>query len=160
MKGSCLPTKATAGHSQAPSYTQRKLHMHENIKAIPANIRGINASGKRQILSAKWEKEGIDIALLSEVQNNTGGMEKEGHWGKYTVFFSTGINPKKREELERSRERKACETKKRNRKKGEKLTLLQFPKPNPSSARDNATKQNRDRPLAQAKETQTTNMQE
>ena len=94
----------------------QKMHMHENIKAITANIRGINASGKRQILSAKWEKEGVDIALLSEVQKNTGGMEKEGHWGKYTVFFSTGINPKKREELEQSRERKACEAKKKNRK--------------------------------------------
>ena len=53
------------------------MHMHENIKAITANIRGINASGKRQIPSTKWEKEGVDIALLSEVQKNTGGMKKK-----------------------------------------------------------------------------------
>ncbi len=134
--------------------------MHETIRAITANIRGINASGKRQILSTKWEKEGIDIAMLSEVQKNTGGTEKEGHWGKYTVFFSTGINPKKREELEQSRERKACETKKKNRKKREKSTLLQSPKQNQSRARDNLTDQNRDKPIMQAKETQTTSMQE
>ena len=104
--------------------------MHENLKAITANIRGINACGKRQILSAKWEKEGIDIALLSEVQKNTGGMEKEGQWGKYTVFFSTGINPKKREELELNREKKTCEAKKRKRNKKGRLTLHQFAKPN------------------------------
>ena len=103
-KGSCPPTKGTQ-HPQNKNHTQRKLHMFENLNAITANIRGINACGKRQILSAKWEKEGIDIALLSEVQKNTGGMEKEGQWGKYTVFFSTGINPKKREELEHNREK-------------------------------------------------------
>jgi len=101
--------------------------MHENIKAITANIRGINASGKRQIPSTKWEKEGVDIALLSEVQKNTGGMEKEGQWGKYTVFFSTGINPKKREELEQSRERKACEAKKKRRKKWKSRTHTNSP---------------------------------
>ena len=110
QKGSCPPTKAKH-HSQHKNHTQRKLHMFENLNAITANIRGINACGKRQILSGKWEKEGIDIALLSEVQKNTGGMEKEGHWGKYTIFFSTGINPKKREEHEQNREKKACEQK-------------------------------------------------
>ena len=88
------------------------MQMHENLKAITANIRGINACGKRQILATKWEHEGIDIALLSEVQKNTGGMEKEGNWGKYTVFFSTGINPKKREELEQRREKRHAKQKK------------------------------------------------
>ena len=118
LKGACRPTKVTKGHTQAKGHNERKLRMHENLNAITANIRGINSCGKRQILSDKMEKEGIDIALLSEVQKNTGGMEKEGQWGKYTVFFSTGINPKKREELEQKREVKAAETKKETEKKG------------------------------------------
>lgn len=90
-------------------------------------------------LGAKWEKAGIDIALLSEVQKNTGGMEKEGQWGKYTVFFSTGINPKKREELEQNREKKACETKKRNRKKKGKVE----PAPKPKQRREERNQPNR-----------------
>ena len=73
LKGSCSPTKVTEGHTQARGHNARKLKMHENIKAITANIRGINSCGKRQILSKKWEKEGTDIALLPEVQKNTGG---------------------------------------------------------------------------------------
>ena len=79
LKGLCTPTKVTAGHTQARGHNTRKLKMYDNIKAMTANIRGTNSCGKRQILSTKWEKEGIDIALLSEVQKNTGGMEKEGH---------------------------------------------------------------------------------
>ena len=59
--------------------------------------------GNDKTLANKWEKECVDLALLTEVQKNTGGMEKEGQWGKYTVFFSTGINPKKREEMEQNR---------------------------------------------------------
>ena len=88
----------SAGHcdqSQNNKPNERKLHMFENLKAITANIRGINACGKRQILSAKLEKEGIDAALLSEVQKNTGGMKKEGNFGKHTGFYSTSIDPKK-----------------------------------------------------------------
>jgi len=80
--------------------------MFENFKALSANIRGINACSKRQILSAKWEREGIDAALLSEVQQNIGGIEKEGQWGKYTVFYSTSISPPKREEQEQKREKR------------------------------------------------------
>ena len=95
----------------------RKLPMYENMHAITANIRGINSCGKRQILAAKWEREKIDIALLTETQKNTGGMEKEGAWGKYTVFYSTGICPKKREEQEKHREEQASATRKKRRKK-------------------------------------------
>ena len=104
LKGGCEPA-STFQQTQNQKHNQRKLHMFENFRTITANIRGISACGKRQILSAKWEKEGIDVALLSEVQKNTGGMEKEGQWGKYTVFFSTGIDPKKREEQEQKREK-------------------------------------------------------
>ena len=37
--------------------------------------------------------------------------------GKYTVFYSTGICPKKREEQEKNRETKAAETRTRRQKK-------------------------------------------
>ena len=77
--------------------------MFTNFHAITANIRGINSCGKRQILAAKWEKEKVDAALLTETQKNTGGQEKGGAWGNYTVFFSTGICPKKREEMEKKK---------------------------------------------------------
>ena len=92
-----------------------KTKMHERLNAITANIRGIHTSGKRQILANEWEQEGIDIALLTEVQRNIGGMEKGGPCGKYTVFFSTGICPEKSEEQENRREQRALEAK---RKKG------------------------------------------
>ena len=46
--------------------------MFENFMALTANIRGISSCGKRQILAAKLEKEGIDAALLSEVQKIQG----------------------------------------------------------------------------------------
>ena len=105
--------------------------MFENLKAITANIRGINACGKRQILSAKWEKEGIDAALLSEVQKNTGGMEKEGNWGKYKVFYSTGVDPKKREEQEQKRENKATEIIKNTQEKKGKIEPAPICKPKP-----------------------------
>ena len=85
IKGCCTPS-GPFDQTQHQRHNQRKLHMFENSKALTANIRGINACGKRQILSAKWEKEGIDAALLSEVQKNTGGMEKDGQWGKYNVL--------------------------------------------------------------------------
>ena len=81
LKGGCKPA-GTFQQTRNQKHNQRKLHMFQNFKTITANIRGINACGKRQILSAKWEKEGIDVALLSEVQKNTGGMEKEGQWGE------------------------------------------------------------------------------
>ena len=136
LRGLCSPTKAAAGHTQTKGHSTRKKKMHENIRAITANIRGINSCGKRQILSTKWEKEGIDIALLSEVQKNTGGMEKEGQWGKYTVFFSTGINPKKREELEQSRENKTCEAKRRRRKKKGKPDPTPIAKPKPKQQKN------------------------
>ena len=48
----------------------KKLHMYENFFAMTANLRGINSCGERQILVAKWEREGIDAALLSETQKN------------------------------------------------------------------------------------------
>ena len=130
-KGCCTP----AGHcdqAQNKKPNQRKLHMFENLKAITANIRGINACGKRQTLSAKWEKEGIDAALLSEVQKNTGGMEKEGNWGKYTVFYSTGIDPKKREAREQKREQKATEIIRKRRKEKARSNLHQSANPNRS----------------------------
>ena len=70
-------------------------------------------------------------------------MEKEGQWGKYTVFFSTGINPKKREEMEQSRERKACEAKKRRRKKKGKPdpAPIAKPKPKQNKTQNNQAKQ-------------------
>ena len=91
-----MPTKATKGHTQARGHNKGKVKMFENIKAITANIRGINTCGKRQTLANKWEKECVDLALLTEVQKNTGGMEKEGNWGKFIVLYSMGIDPKKR----------------------------------------------------------------
>ena len=130
-KGTCKPQQVTAGHTKARGHNERRLQMHENLKAITANIRGINACGKRQTLADKWEREGVDIALLTEVQKNTGGMEKEGQWGKYTVFFSTSINPKKREEMEHKREVKAAETQKKIRKKRGKPDPKPIAKPGP-----------------------------
>ena len=60
--------------------------MFENFKALTANIRGINACGKRQNLSAKLEKEGIDAALLSEVQKTQGAWRKKDN-GENTQCF-------------------------------------------------------------------------
>ena len=138
-KGTCQPAQVVAGHTKARGHNTRKLHMHENLQAITANIRGINACGKRQTLADKWEREGVDIAMLTEVQKNTGGMEKEGQWGKYTVFFSTGVNPKKREEMEHKRETKAAETQKKSRKKRGKAEPTPIAKPGPKKKKPNPT---------------------
>ena len=62
-------------------------------------------------------KNDIDITLFSEKQKNTGGMEAAGPWGKHVCFFSTGINPKKRETQEQNREKKATKNIKKNRNK-------------------------------------------
>ena len=59
-----------------------KIKMHTKIQFTACNVRGINALGKRQELARQWAKNDIDIAMLSETQNNTGGMEAGGPWGK------------------------------------------------------------------------------
>ena len=42
--------------------------------------------------------------MLGETQRNVGVMEKSGPWGNYVCFFSTGIDPKKREANEKRKE--------------------------------------------------------
>ena len=86
-KGCCVPTTQFE-QSQNQRHNQRKLHMFENFKALAANIRGINACGKRQILSAKWEREGIDAALLSEVQKTQGEWKKKDSGGSTRCFIA------------------------------------------------------------------------
>ena len=141
IQGTCKAAKVIAGHTKARGHNTRRPKMHEDLRAITANIRGINSGGKRQTLSKKWEKEGIDIALLTEVQKNTGGMEKEGQWGKYTVFFSTNINPKKKEEMDNRREAKAAETKRKSRKKKGKPDPKPIAKPCPKQQKLKATQE-------------------
>ena len=70
---------------------------------------------------------------------NTGGMEKEGQWGKYTVFYSTGVNPKKRGEMEQKREAKAAETQKKARKKKGKADPTPIAKPGPKKQKPKPT---------------------
>ena len=56
-------------------------------------------------------------------------MEKEGPWGKYVCFFSTGINPKTRAAQEELREIKATKMRQRNWKKKKKVSPKAFAKP-------------------------------
>ena len=48
---------------------------------------------KREELVTKWEAAKLDIVLLPETQHNIGGCEQFPAWGKYTVFYSTSIEP-------------------------------------------------------------------
>ena len=54
----------------------------------------------------------MHVAMLSETQRNIRGMEKAGPWGKYVCFFSTGIDPRKREANEKRRDLKSTEIRK------------------------------------------------
>ena len=43
--------------------------MFSRIKVvIVANVRGINALGKRQQLATQWEEDKVDIVMLTEMQ--------------------------------------------------------------------------------------------
>jgi hypothetical protein len=91
--------------------------MHTKINLTVENVRGINELSKRQQLAATWYNDNIDIALVSETQKNTGGMETGPTWGnEFIAFFSTGISPKARETAEKQRESKG-NAKKRTRKR-------------------------------------------
>ena len=54
----------------------KKIKMHEQMQFIACNVRGINTPGKKQDLTEQWGRDKIDVAMISEVQKNTGGIEK------------------------------------------------------------------------------------
>ena len=54
-------------------------------------------------MARKWETTKLDIVPQPETQHNTGGCEQLPAWGKYTVFFSTSIDPKTRAKEEAKR---------------------------------------------------------
>ena len=81
---------------------ESRISMHKKIMLTLCNERNINAIAKRQQLAQQWEAEKIDVALMSETNKNTGGMEDGSSWGnEYIVFFSSGIKLKTREEQEK-----------------------------------------------------------
>ena len=42
--------------------------MHEKIQFIACNVRGMNTLGKRQELAEQWERDKIDVAMISETK--------------------------------------------------------------------------------------------
>ena len=83
---------------------QEKLKRNCVLKAGLLNAEGIDRPGKREDMARKWEEAKLDIALIPETQHNTGGGEQFPAWGKYTVFYSTSIDPdtKAKEEAKRA----------------------------------------------------------
>jgi len=88
-------------------------------------------------------------------------MQKEGNWGKHTVFYSTSIDPEKREEREQKRENKATETRKKRRKKKARSKLHQYANPSRGKNQQGTpTHLNQTRAITtQVRKTQTTNTQ-
>ena len=66
----------------------RKITVHEKIQLIACNIRETNALSKMQGLAKQWKHDKVDVAVISETQKNTGGMESGGPWSKYACFLS------------------------------------------------------------------------
>ena len=60
--------------------------------------------GEETRINAAMGKNKTHVATLSETQRNIGGMEKAGPWGKFVCFFSTGIDPKRRDANEKGRD--------------------------------------------------------
>ena len=56
---------------------------------------------KQQQIERYMKSEGIDILLFSETNRNTSDMHK---WDGYTVFYSTSVDPKIREQEEKKRD--------------------------------------------------------
>ena len=121
--------KEVSGKYQGEGNKVNKIKMHTNIQSMACNIRGRNTLGKRQELAEQWEKDKIDVAMLSERQKNAGGIEKGGTWGKYVCFFSTGINPKTRDAQEKIRENKVAKIRERSRKKKKGIEPTPIAKP-------------------------------
>ena len=70
-----------------------------------------------------------------------GGRKKKAIGGKYTVFFSTGICPKKREEMEKKRDEAAGRIRSRSRRKKNKLTPAPMRRAKPRQSREHQTTQ-------------------
>jgi hypothetical protein len=71
------------------------------------NETGINTLTGRQQLAKSWEEEKIDIALMSETQKISGGLETGTAWqNEYIAFFSTSIKPKTKDEQEEKKLKK------------------------------------------------------
>ena len=80
---------------------------------------------KNWVLSRLWnpasaEHKQTHNSKLTVTNTIVGGMEGGATWGdEYIVFYSTGISPKFREEMEKIRESKMAAQKKQDKKKGE-----------------------------------------
>ena len=83
------------------------------VSKIQMHVRGINTLGKEQELANQWEKGKINVAMLSDMQKNTGDMERGRPWGKYVCFYNTGTNPKTRDAQEKIRENRAAKFRKK-----------------------------------------------
>ena len=83
--------------NERQEHQAHKVSMFTKLSTVVANIRGINSWGKRQRLAKQWERETVDMALLSETQTNTGGIEQGSQWGNYVCFYTTGFSPTLRE---------------------------------------------------------------
>ena len=58
----------------------------------------------------------IDIAMFQETNKNLADVENGDAWKGYTVFFSTIVNPKTRDNENKKREDKMVQRTKRQRK--------------------------------------------
>ena len=72
----------------------QKVNVFTKLNTVVANVRGIKSLGARQQLAKQWEKYKVEVALLREMQRNTGGIDQGSQWGNFVCFYSTGISPK------------------------------------------------------------------
>ena len=94
--------KTTPGQEQ-----QEKIKMFSRIKVTIANVRGINAFGKRQQLAKQWEEDKVDIAMLSETQKTLGEWNKACNGSTTPAFLALASAQNRGKRQKRKGKRKA-----------------------------------------------------
>ena len=85
----------------APNCSPYKLKANKKLRIGCINIRNMAKLTKQQQIERHMKAENLDILMISETNRNTSDMHR---WDGYTVFYSTSIDPKVREQEEKRRE--------------------------------------------------------
>ena len=66
--------------------------MLEKMQFIACNVKGINTLGKRQEFAEQWERDKIDVAMISETQKQQEAWRKEEVGANTHVFTVQGLS--------------------------------------------------------------------